>query len=243
MHRFFIPGDWILGNSVLIKGEQARQIHEVLRIKPGSRLSVLDNTGWEYDIEVQITGNELVQGSVVGRERGKGEPSLKITLYQALLKSDKFEIVLQKGVELGVNTFVPFISERCVVTKPGDSKIKRWEKIIQEAAEQSGRNLLPVLQPVVSFVEACKTLSSPSILLWEEEKTTKLRDILGTAPYRDSPAINLFIGPEGGYSAPEAEYARVRGITTASLGQRLLRAETAGIAVVTAVLYDRRELG
>jgi 16S rRNA (uracil1498-N3)-methyltransferase len=243
MHRFFIPAEWINGDKVSIHGEQARQVRDVLRLKPGNRISVLDNTGWEYEVEVRQTASEIVRGMVISRSRGWGEPSLKITLYQALLKSDKFELVLQKGVELGVSTFVPFFSERCVAARPSESKIKRWEKIVREAAEQSGRSLLPVLRPAISFLEACKMSAAPAILLWEEEKAVKLRQVLGSPPFQDAAAINLFIGPEGGFPASEAEYARSLGIAAAGLGYRLLRAETAGIAVVAAVLYDRHELG
>lgn len=131
MHRFFIPEEWIAQDEVLVKGEPAYQIVNVLRLEPKEHIAVLDNSGWEYEVEIEEVSSELVEGKVVGKVLGWGEPRIKVTLYQALLKTDKFEIVLQKGVELGVSVFVPFVSERCVVRKPGEDKVARWERIIQ----------------------------------------------------------------------------------------------------------------
>src|SRR5208283_1896607 len=130
MHRFFIPGDWIQQDTVNITGEPLRQIGYVLRLKPADRITVLDNSGWEFEVEIERITKERVTGKVLGKKIGAGEPRVKITLYQALLKSDKFEMVLQKGVELGITAFVPFISERCVSRKESAAKIARWQKII-----------------------------------------------------------------------------------------------------------------
>lgn len=185
---------------------------------------------------------ELVQGKVVRKGLGTGELVTKITLYQALLKADKFEFILQKGVELGVSAFVPFLSERCVVEKPGGNKMKRWQKIIQEAAEQSHRALLPVLHPVVSFAEACELAGGLAILLWEGEKSQSLRRALLSHPFQKVSALGLLVGPEGGFLPSEVKYAESRGIIPVSLGRRILRAETAGLVAISAVLYQKGEL-
>ena len=243
MHRFFVPQDWLAEGKAFIKGEQAQQISHVLRLKSGDHITVLDNSGGEYDVEIEKVGGELVQGKVVGKALCASEPKIKITLYQALLKADKFEFVLQKAVELGVSAFVPFTCERCVVKKPEENKVNRWQKIIQEAAEQSRRALLPVLHPAVSFKEACEMAGAPSILLWEEEKSTGLTVVLRSQPFRSTQTLNVFVGPEGGFSAAEAEHAKSREIVSVSLGRRILRAETAGLAAVSAILYEKGELG
>ena len=243
MHRFFVPGDWIAPNKVLLKGEPAHQISHVLRLKSGDHIVLLDNSGWEYEVEIAKVSGELVEGRLVGKALCPGEPEIKITLYQALLKADKFELVLQKGLELGVSTFVPFLSERCVARKPAGSKTARWQKIVQEAAEQSRRALLPVLQPVVSFEEACRLAVKPAILCWEEEKSVSLSAILKSEPFQYLTALSLFIGPEGGFPAVEVDYARARGIIPVSLGHRILRAETAGLAAISAILYQQGEFG
>lgn len=243
MHRFFIPKEWIKQNKVSLQGEPAHQISHVLRLQPRDSVAVLDNSGWEYVVEIEKLNRELVQGSVVKKDFCPNEPAVKITLYQALLKIDKFEFVLQKGVEIGVSAFVPFLSERCVMRKPAESKIERWKKIIQESAEQSGRALLPVLHPVVSFEEACRQASTPAILLWEEEKQQGLSQFLKSASFRKAQAIALFVGPEGGFPISEVKYAQAHGITPASLGNRVLRAETASLAAISAILYEKGELG
>jgi 16S rRNA (uracil1498-N3)-methyltransferase len=242
MHRFFIPKEWRGEDKVSIKGEQARQICHVLRLKPQDHITVLDNTGVEYEVEVEILSGELVQGKVIRKGFCPNEPKIKITLFQALLKIDKFEFVLQKGVELGVSTFVPFLSERCVVKKPAENRVDRWRKIVQEAAEQSKRALVPALHPVVSFEEACQLAGNPSLLLWEGEKIIGLSKFLKNTP-QNSPTINIFVGPEGGFPTSEVKYARSRGIVPVSLGCRILRAETAGLVAISAILYDRGELG
>jgi 16S rRNA (uracil1498-N3)-methyltransferase len=243
MNRFFIPENWLTGDTVTLKDEPAHQIRHVLRLKPADRIIVLDNTGWEYEVALETLGGESIQGRVTKKALSTNEPALQVTLFQALLKADKFELVLQKGVELGVSAFVPFVSERCVVKKPTESKIERWRKIIQEAAEQSGRGLLPTLHPAISFAEACGIARTPAILLWEEEKSQHLRDVLRGKPFSIAISLSLFIGPEGGFPPGEVKLAQSEGIVTASLGRRVLRAETAGLAAVSAVLYEKGELG
>jgi 16S rRNA (uracil1498-N3)-methyltransferase len=243
MHRFFIPSEWIRQDRVSLTDEPAHQIIHVLRLKPKDHIILLDNSGWEYEVEIDQMSPGLIQGRVIGQGLGATEPSVKVTLYQALLKAEKFEFVLQKGVELGVSAFVPFVSERCVVRKPGENKLARWRKIIQEAAEQSGRALLPALHPVVAFREASDSAHDASILLWEEEKSLSLSWILKGPPFQALPTCNVFIGPEGGFPPPEVACAESRGIVPVSLGHRILRAETAGLAVVVARLYERGELG
>lgn len=243
MHRFFLPQGWIQQDSVTITGEPLRQIGYVLRLKPLDRIIVLDNSGWEFEVEIERITKEQAKGKVVRSKRGQGEPNIKITLYQALLKSDKFELVLQKGVELGVTAFVPFISERCVARKESAAKIERFNKIIQEAAEQSERLILPVLHPLISFDEACQLVNKPALLLWEEEKSASLKETLQKPLFRNATTLSLFVGPEGGFPASEKELAQQHGIVIASLGKRILRAETAGLAAISAILYEKGEMG
>jgi 16S rRNA (uracil1498-N3)-methyltransferase len=242
MQRFFIPKDWIQQDTVTITGEPLRQIGYVLRLKPTDRIIVLDNSGREFEVEIERITKEQATGKVINRKSGQGEPRIKITLYQALLKSDKFELVLQKGVELGVISFVPFISERCISRKESTAKIERWQKIIREAAEQSERLVLPLLHPLISFEEACRSVKQPALMLWEEEKSTGLKQTLQNPPFKNAAGISLFIGPEGGFPESEKEFARQNGIAFASLGRRILRAETAGLAAVSAILYETGEM-
>jgi 16S rRNA (uracil1498-N3)-methyltransferase len=243
MQRFFIPKDWIQQDTVIITGEPLRQIGYVLRLKPTDRIIVLDNSGWEFEVEIEHITKEQALGKIITKETGRGEPRIKIRLYQALLKSDKFELVLQKGVELGVTEFIPFISERCISRKESASKIERWGKIIREAAEQSERLVLPLLHPLISFDEACRSVKQPAFLLWEEEKNETLKQTLQNPPFKNASELSLFVGPEGGFPESEKELAKHHGIAIATLGRRILRAETAGLAAVSAILYETGEMG
>jgi len=115
MHRFFVPADCLKANPVTLGGPLAHQMADVLRLRPGERITLLDNTGWAYEVELTKVSAQQVEGEVRRKTLATGEPRTKITLYQALLKGDHFELVLQKGTELGIVDFVPLISERCVV--------------------------------------------------------------------------------------------------------------------------------
>ncbi len=243
MHHFFIPRESFAGDNVSITVEAAYQITRVLRLKPGDHIIVLDDTGWEYETAVESITRDTIQGKVIKKEPGVGEPKISLTLYQALLKTDKFEFVLQKGVELGITGFVPFVSERCIVRKPSESRIERWHNIIREAAEQSRRARLSELHPVVSLTEACEQANQPALILWEGEKSQSLAATLKSAPFHKTQAFNIFVGPEGGFTPAEIELARQHGIVPVGLGNRILRAETAGLVAISAIMYEKREIG
>ncbi len=242
MHRFFIPPEWIDQERVVIKGELVHQLRDVLRLRGGDHIAVLDNTGWEYEVAVARVTRDHVTGVICGK-RTVAEPGTRITIYQALLKGSKFEFILQKCTELGVSGFVPVICERCVVGHPKEKKAERWWRIIAEAAEQSGRGKLPRLEPAVPFPQACQVATGFSLLAWEGEGATGLRPALRSEISAKSPlSVNLFIGPEGGFSPSEVEFAQGCGILPITLGSRVLRAETAGLVAATAILYECGDL-
>lgn len=243
MHRFFIPLESFAGDMVTITGSAARQIARVLRLKPGDHIVVLDNTGWEYETLINGVERDEVNGKIVRKAPGTAEPEVSITLCQALIKADKFEFVLQKGTELGVNTFWPFISERCVVAMPSDEKIARWQVVVREATEQCGRAVLPVLYPPTDFESLCQSSPAPSMILWEHETSRGLSKALKSPVFRETRIFRLFIGPEGGFTEVEVDMARQRGVVPVGLGKRILRTETAGLAAVSAIMYEMGELG
>lgn len=255
MHRFFVPPEWISGGAVTLEGACARQIATVLRLRPGDRICVLDNSGWETEVELKAVTRERAQGVVVRRALAATEPRTKIIVYQALLKGERFEYALQKCTELGVVGFVPLITSRTVLGAVGDvdsSRWRRWQRILVEAAEQSGRGRLPVLRPAMLLQSACESISGLSLIPWEGEKTTGLRAVLreyfaedtGGAGQRGRPfTVNVFIGPEGGFTEAEVQLARRYGAIPVSLGNRILRAETAAVVATAAVLYEAGELG
>lgn len=247
MHRFFIPPDWIDKSKVTLMGPIAHQIKNVLRMKPGQSIIVLDNFGQEYVVSLTHLAKNVVVGEVTEQRTATGEPKLKISLYQGTLKAQKFEWVLQKGTELGLAEFIPVISERSVLgdVRIVDQKAMRWERIIQESAEQSRRGILPELRPGMMFTQACQRAGRSAdlnLLAWEDEAADSLKVVL--SGLKEKPRrINLFIGSEGGYSLDEARLAHGYGIYPVWLGRRILRAETAGLAAASAVFYHFDEMG
>ena len=152
-HRFFLPPESIVLEEVTFGPAAAHQLRHVLRLGPGARVIVLDDSGWEYEVELNHLGRDAATGRICGRQVPGTEPRLSLTLYQGVLKGHRFEWVLQKGTELGVSRFVPLVSERAVTADAGqiEGKRARWEQIIREAAEQSHRGRLPRLAPPCSF--------------------------------------------------------------------------------------------
>jgi len=240
-HRFFIASEWLDPPTVHLHDDTAHQIRTVLRLQPGDEIMVLDNSGIEWQVRLISVSKDSVQGDIIAQKPAQGEPAVRLTLYQGTLKGQKFEWVLQKGTELGVSCFVPTVCERSVVRKPDDitKKYNRWQHIIREAAEQSGRGKLPQLEAVMPLAEAMAHAQANSLILVpcakREAKGGNLKEILSEARID---RVALFIGPEGGFSIDEVRQAQEAGAKVVTLGPRILRAETAGVAVCAAILYE-----
>jgi 16S rRNA (uracil1498-N3)-methyltransferase len=241
-HRFFIPPAWLTPPTVTLRDDIARQIRSVLRLRPGDIIIVLDNSGREWRVRLTETDKEAVQGQLVDQQQAQGEPGLHLTLYQGTLKAQKFEWVLQKGTELGVSRFVPVICHRSVVREADAlaKKQERWQRIIQEAAEQAGRGRLPQLEPALSFDQAVRQAGAAPLRLmfWEEATGLNLKAALGDA---SASRVGLLVGPEGGFASEEAQLAGQLGFQLVKLGPRLLRAETAGLVAAAAIFYQLGE--
>lgn len=234
MHRFFVSPDAIQGNIVTLPEPAAHQIRNVLRMRAGAHIVVLDNRGWEYTTQIIEIEHKYVAGQIIEKQAAHGEPRVHLTLYQAILKKHNFELVLQKCTEIGVTCFVPMITERTVVSDIKESKRDRWERILKEAAEQSRRGKIPELRDPLEFEHAVSELSRYEIALipYENEPNAGFRDVL--RPNTLSAAV--LIGPEGGFS--EQEIALVHHASPITLGARILRAETAAIVASTLILYE-----
>jgi 16S rRNA (uracil1498-N3)-methyltransferase len=249
VHRFFVAPERLSHGKVEFSPEQSHQLATVLRARPGEHVTVLDNGGWMYDVELVAVSPETTRGSVCSRRLAPNEPRTKLTLYPALLKSDKLELVLQKCTEIGASGFAPIISDRCNVGAiVSENRRQRWERIIVEAAEQSERGRLPQLHPATLFPQACEHVRGRglSFIAWERGDRLGLRTALvehlkagsSARPF----AMNLFLGPEGGFTEDEIELARSYGIIPVSLGPRILRAETAAIVSTTLILAETGDL-
>ena len=236
MQRFFVTQ--IEQEHAIFSPQQAHQISVVLRMQLGQQVIVLDNLGWEYDAQLVEVGRKRVTAVISNKRPVTNEPACELTLFQAMLKRDNFEWVLQKGTEIGVTRFVPVISERTVVKfKP--NKITRWRKIITEAAEQSGRGRLPELTLPMSLDNAFMQIgaSALAVMPWVGATGTTMRSVMANQETFPN-SIGVFIGPEGGFSEDEVANGRSHSIIPITLGKRILRAETAAVVATALVLQE-----
>lgn len=229
--------DGSIGDSVTMSSEESAHMTRVLRMKAGDKFILVDGVGGENICCISSVDNGLVSADVLEKRACEADPKVKITLYQACLKSDKLEFVLQKSVELGVSAYVPFVSSRCVKVpdSKGMQKMKtRMDKIAAEAVKQCGRAVLPEVGTAIRFPELIKRLEEHELVLFAYEcETAPLKGTIGSA--KD---IALVIGPEGGFDLSEAEAIKTAGAVSVSLGKRILRAETAALALTAIVSYE-----
>jgi len=252
--RFFINPEQKNDNKVEIVGDDVKHITKVLRLKPGAEITVLDGTGQEFQVILEDCLKERVMGRVISQFEPKVEPKYQVTLIQGLPKGDKMDLIVQKCTELGIRNIIPVNTERSIVkidAKRAEKKVKRWQKIAKEAAEQSKRSIIPTVSELKNLSNALENIKGKGLLLmpWEGEKSQGIKEVLKheikieTAGENLVKEIFLVIGPEGGFSEQEAEAAGALGAITISLGPRILRTETAGLAALTMVLYELGDLG
>ena len=252
--RFFVDPKQISGDTVTISGEELTHLARVLRLKPGSCITVCDGSGQECQAILQEILPGMAMARIVQRVSGHAEPRVKITLVQGLPKADKMELIIQKGTELGICEFLPVLTERTVVklsrTK-AERRVERWQRIAKEAAKQSQRTIIPKIHFPIPWRECLSKYSEKGqgrlgLFPWEAVSNKSLREVLSANEDwkpGDLREIWLFIGPEGGWSETEAGEAGALGIISLSLGPRILRTETAGIVAASLVLYENGDLG
>jgi 16S rRNA (uracil1498-N3)-methyltransferase len=250
MHRFFLEPDALSSPSMLQPGsilrlpdKVAHQVRVVLHLQVGEQLVLLDNSGDEALCTITSSERSGVQVLVQERRAGKSASPVHIVLCQGLLKSARFEWILEKGTELGVSTFAPILCRRSMsgLEDAGPAKIQRWQRIIQEATEQCGRARLPTLLPIRPLTHALNDIPAGALALmpWEEERDLSLHHALKSRTTLKTPiTIVLFIGPEGGLMAEEVYLAQRHGVLPVTLGPRILRAETAALAAIASVMYE-----
>lgn len=239
MPRFFAEPENINGNIITLYSDDAVHISRVLRGKAGDILTVCDGKGNDYTAEITSVSDKSVTLEIKETFVTKSEPSVRITLYQGLPKGDKMETIIQKCVELGVCGIVPVNTERCIVKidkNKENKKMERWRKIAESAAKQSGRGIIPSMGQVVSFENALKEASSMdgAVIPYELEEKNGLKSFLDGFK---GESLAVFIGPEGGFSIDEIEKAVKSGVIPVTLGKRILRTETAGMAAVANILF------
>lgn len=247
MPRFFINSNDIFDDNINITGEDYNHIKKVLRLRVGENITLSDGMGNEYLAEIKGFGDGFANAGIIERYQNITEPPIVVTLYQGLPKSDKMDFIIQKSVELGITRIVPVITERTVVKLDGEKdkakKCERWNRISQEAAKQCNRGIIPKIEVPVSFKEALRQAKDTALSLIPYEKETKstLKQILNKSS--NISKISVFIGPEGGFTEKEIDEAVNCGINPVTLGPRILRTETAGIAVLSILMYELGDVG
>ena len=241
MYQFFVEPSQIQGTRVIITGNDVNHIKNVLRMQPGEEIAVSNGEdGKEYRCGILELGEEIMCELRFVKEDGVELPS-KITLFQGLPKADKMELIIQKAVELGVYEVVPVSMKRCVVKlddKKQKSKISRWQSIAEAAAKQSKRSIIPQVSAVMSFKQALAYAKEMDVVLVPYEMAedmSKTREIIESI--KPGQRIAFFIGPEGGFDEAEIEESLKGGAVPITLGRRILRTETAGLTVLSILMY------
>lgn len=221
----------------MVRGDDVKHIAKVLRLRVGDAVQLCDGNGRECEAVIKSVSQDAVAFDTEPWREAKSEPLVKITLFQCLPKAGKMETIIQKCVELGACGFVPVQSERCVVVlkPPYEGRIERWQRVSEEAAKQSRRGIIPKVEMPVSLDKLDFTGFDTVLVAYENEQTVSLKTALRAAsPNR----VAIVIGPEGGFSDAEIETLTKKGARSVSLGTRILRTETAGMAMTAQILYE-----
>lgn len=234
MHRFYVPPINIGGSHASLSAEEARHLRDVLRLLPGSQVRIFDGEGSEFLCKITSIDKKGAELAIIDAvEPLAQESSLNLTLAPALTKGDKYDLVIQKAVELGVTRFLPLIAARCdVKLKDTGRRMERWQKIIIEASKQCGRAALVTLEEPIPLPDLLANETRNRIIFFSEAGG-KAMPSEGNFDF-----LTAVVGPEGGWEPDELELASNAGADIVTLGGRILRAETAAI-VLTALLQHR----
>jgi 16S rRNA (uracil1498-N3)-methyltransferase len=241
-NRFFVTAENILDGRVSFPADLQAQIGRVLRLKPGDEVEALDNRGNCFLARLEWGCQGEWVGKIISEKAVDTEPRIGLTMYFGLTGREKVEWILQKGTEVGVAAFQPYLSRRTLVQHTGKAEkhILRWEKILREAAEQCGRGHIPELGPTLKLKDAVRqAVESHDMVItaWVHESKEDLKSVLSGAEKRLT-SIGLFSGPEGGFDPAEIDLMRAGGVRFFSMGKRILRMETAAILAPALVLYE-----
>lgn len=247
MSKFFIDKESISGDNIDITGEDVAHIRKVLRMRTGEKLIACDNDGTDFECEIAEISDKHVTVKILKSWKSENEAPIRVTLFQGIPKSDKMDFIIQKCVELGIDTIVPVKTERTVVrfenAKDEAKKQQRWQKIAVEAAKQCNRGRLPEVSNPVDFNAALEMAGVNDLVLipYENEAERGLKSILRNNS--TARRIAVFIGPEGGFAEEEVQKCIERSFYSVTLGKRILRTETAGLTVLSILMYELGDVG
>ena len=243
MHRFYVTSDQVNDNKITIIGSDVNHIKNVLRMNRGDKLIICNGQGKDCYCIIDRVDEKEISCDILSEHITDTELNTRITLFQGLPKKDKMELIIQKAIELGVYEIVPVMTKRVIVKledkKREEKKLERWRVIAESAAKQSHRGIIPRIRPVISYDKALEECSNMDIALIPYENAegiTKTREIV--ANLSNFSSIGVIIGPEGGFEETEIEGALERNIIPITLGRRILRTETAGLAVLSMIMLS-----
>ncbi len=242
MHRFFVDNCSALQDNIIITGSDVNHIKNVLRLKCGEHILISDGSGTDYECSISDMDEDMITARIEDVFKNAAELPVSITLFQGMPKSDKLELIIQKSVELGVKEIIPVITKRSVVKiddKKAGKKIERYNSIAESAGKQSGRGIIPEVKNFMTFkqaIEYAKKLDM-NIIPYEEAKGMEYsRQVIKEIKKHKS--LGIFIGPEGGFAKEEVEIATSIGAKCITLGNRILRTETAGLATLSIIMFE-----
>ncbi len=243
MHRFYTTKENIVGDEIRITGADVNHIKNVLRMKVGEEAVICDGQGKDFYCIIEKMSSDEVVLTVKDTKETETELPAKIYLFQGLPKKDKMELIVQKAVELGVCEIIPVMMKRTIVKledkKKEAKKVERWQSIAEGAAKQSRRGIIPVVREAFSYKEAiayAKELEVNMLPYELAEGMQVTKDLIHGLHGKKS--IGIFIGPEGGFEEDEVKMAFENGITPITLGKRILRTETAGLAILSMIMLE-----
>ena len=241
MYQFFVDDAQIGREFITITGEDVNHIKNVLRMKAGEKIRISNQQGRDYYCEISEVTDTFVQADILNEDAASTELPSKIYLFQGIPKGDRMETVIEKAVELGVYEIIPVAMKYCVVkldAKKEAAKVARWQKQAEAAAKQSKRSIIPKIHPVMSYKEAVEYAMQCDVRLVPYENERRMqgtREALSTI--KAGTSVSVMIGPEGGFA--EDEIAQVKdSMQVISLGKRILRTDTAGIAVMSMLMLE-----
>ncbi|MDQ7822027.1 MAG: RsmE family RNA methyltransferase [Candidatus Eremiobacteraeota bacterium] len=238
MPRFYVPPDRVSGGSLSLEGAEWKHARQVLRLRRGDRFTAIDGTSREYLAELHTVEVSRGTARILEVREVSREPSIRVTLYQALIKAPRLEYVVEKATEIGVAAIIPLITARSAPLQWGHARETRWNSIVRSASCQSGRTIFPGLSAPVSLGDALSRAAGGTMLFFSpDEGTGAAMRSMDSIP--EGSDYHVFIGPEGGFSGTEWRAALERGALEITLGSRVLRAETAALVCCSLLIYRR----
>lgn len=242
MHHFFVTPQAVSDTHITITGPDVNHMKNVLRMKPGEEVLISDGEGKDYCCEIDTLSEEEIVVRITDDSYEGTELSCEFYLFQGLPKNDKMEMIIQKAVELGVKEVIPVATKRAVVKldeKKAGKKIERWQAISESAAKQSRRGVIPKVQKVMTFKEALAYAQELDMNLIPYENFKGMQETKeALANIQEGMKVGIFIGPEGGFDEGEVELAMEKMVQPISLGRRILRTETAGMAILAVLMFQ-----